>query len=164
MEGDDGVDQEIMVKIRDAFVARPDHIFLSADYSQMEMRILASVSGDSSLQQFFRDGNDIFNFIARYFMLHLYIVFHTPLTASPTLMENFLFSRLCLKTVTEIGPEERESAKRICYGTIYGAGSTSLAKELKISEQSAKQLIQKFNDKFPKVAELICQTKAQASR
>ncbi len=73
MEGDDGVDQEIMVKIRDAFVARPDHIFLSADYSQMEMRILARVSGDSSLQQFFRDGNDIFNLIARYFMLHIYI-------------------------------------------------------------------------------------------
>ena len=61
-----GVECIIPLNLRDSFVAQPGMVFVSADYSQLEMRLLAHISQEAALLQFFSDGHDFFKLVGRY--------------------------------------------------------------------------------------------------
>lgn len=112
-------------QIREAFIpAHKDEKLLAADYSQIELRLLADLSGDEALQQAFKDGEDI----------------HTA-----TSMEVFDVPR---DKVTE---QMRRSAKAINFGIIYGMSPFGLSEQLGISTDEAKTYIDKYLSRYPKV-------------
>jgi DNA polymerase-1 len=111
-------------KIRSAFIPREGHIFLSADYSQIELRVLAHVSQDETLLQAFRERKDI----------HM-------LTAAG------LFS-LAPEQVTQ---EQRQIGKRINFSILYGLTAHGLSKDLGISHSTAKSYIDTFMAQYPGV-------------
>ncbi len=116
------------MRIREAFIAPEGMQLLSADYSQVELRVLAHLSGDETLIQAFRDGEDI----------------HTR-TASE------LFN-VPLETVT---PELRSRAKAINFGVVYGKREFSMAKELGISVKEARDFITHYFERMPLVKTFI---------
>lgn len=111
-------------RIREAFIAKPGCVLLGADYSQIELRILAFMSGDASLAEAFRKGEDI----------------HT-LTASQ------IFS----VEKAEVNSEQRRKAKAINFGILYGKSAFSLAEELGISRMEASDIIKKYFARYPTV-------------
>lgn len=114
--------KEVIVSIRDAFTPSSHHLLLSADYSQLEVRLLANFSKDPLLLQILKkDQNDIFKLIA---------------------------SEWIEKPVDQITKSEREQAKQICYGILYGQGPKSLSKELKITQEQASDFIKSFKEKY----------------
>lgn len=113
-------------KIREAFIPEKGYIFLSADYSQIELRILAHITEDPALMEAFDKGRDIHS-----------------LTAS-------LIFGVELEDVTA---ELRRRAKVVNFGIIYGMSEFGLAKELGISEEEAKEHIRRYLERFPKVKE-----------
>lgn len=116
-------------EIRKAFIARDeDHVLLSADYSQVELRIIASLSEDKNLMDAFTDGHDI----------------HAS-TASKVYGVD-------LDTVT---PEMRRSAKMVNFGIIYGISAFGLAQRLGIPRGEAKDLIDNYFEQYPKVKEYM---------
>ena len=114
--------------IRNAFIAEEGNIYLSADYSQIELRILAHLSQDESLREAFLKGNDI----------HAY-------TAAQ------LFN-IDLNLVSE---EMRRIAKTINFGIIYGMSSYGLANNLRISREYAEQYIEAYFQRYHRVKEYI---------
>ncbi|CAG0886048.1 unnamed protein product [Cyprideis torosa] len=118
--------------------ARPGHCLVSADYSQIELRILAHLSKEETLISFLNRGGDVFREIAAEW-------FHEGRQES-------------------VVEKDRDTAKRICYGMIYGMGATSLAAAVRVSEREAKGLIRSFDNKFPRISEFIeeCWTLAQS--
>jgi len=122
-------------EIRTAFVAEPGHILLSADYSQIELRILAHLSQDQALIHSFQEGKDI----------------HT-VTAS----------RVWDKPEGEVTSEERSQAKAINYGILYGMGPKKLSKITQMSMDSAKKFIAKYFEAFPTIQAYIDHSIAQA--
>lgn len=120
---------ELGSKVREAFVAQdPDSLILAADYSQIELRLLAIFSGDPILVKTFSEGGDIHK-------------------STAALIYN--------KSVEEITRDERNSAKTINFGIIYGMGSTKLSKELHISQKEAKEFISNYFEKFPTIREYM---------
>lgn len=115
-------------EIRSAFVAPQGYLLLSADYSQIELRILAHYSGDESLVNAFEAGEDI----------------HTR-TAAEVL-------GVPLDNVT---PDMRRQAKIINFGVIYGMSAFSLAKELEISTSEAKEWIESYFNRYRGVKDFI---------
>lgn len=115
-------------RIRRAFVAPPGHKLISADYSQIELRIMAHYSGDESLLKAFAAGEDI----------------HAQTAAE-------VFG-LPLKEVT---PERRRQAKTINFGLIYGQGPFALAKQLGIDQAQAKEFIKRYFKRFKGVKTYI---------
>jgi len=116
---------EIGSKIREAFVPQDeDSVILAADYSQIELRLLAIFSGDSALINTFRENGDI----------------HRSTAA-------LIFK----KTANEITGEERRSAKTINFGIIYGMGAQKLSKELNITQKEAKEFITHYFETFPTI-------------
>lgn len=115
-------------RIREAFIAPPDHYLLSADYSQIELRILAHYSQDSHLLEAFRNETDIHQ-----------------LTAAEI---NGIAPH-------EVTAEMRRQAKTINFGIIYGMGPFGLAQRLGISRQAAKALIDRYFEKYPGVENCI---------
>jgi DNA polymerase-1 len=111
--------------IREAFEASPGKIFLSADYAQVELRILANFSGDKNLTDAFLNGIDV----------------HTQTAAQ-------IFD-IPLDTVTH---EQRQLGKRINFSIIYGLTPYGLSQDLKISATTAKAYIEKYFQTYPKVA------------
>lgn len=110
-------------EIRKAFVPRDEnHILLSADYSQIELRIVASISGDPNMCDAFRQGTDI----------------HTA-TAS----------RVYSVPEKEVTKEMRYKAKSVNFGIIYGQGAFGLADNLGISRTEAKEIIDNYKKQFP---------------
>jgi DNA polymerase-1 len=105
-------------RIRQAFIPADGYLLLSADYSQIELRILAHLSGDEKLIEAFRRDEDI----------------HTR-----TAIEV-----LGVKDASEMTPELRRKAKAVNFGIIYGIGSFSLAKDLGISTKEAQQYINNY--------------------
>ena len=86
-----GVDCVIPFNLRDSFVAQPGMAFVSADYSQLEMRLLAHISQETSLLHFFNDGHDFFKLVGRYTptkpsILNC-ILRHSPTHAPPSLAQ-----------------------------------------------------------------------------
>ncbi len=117
---------ELGPRMRSCFVAEEGNLLISADYSQIELRILAHLSQDPYLLESFKNNEDI----------------HAN-TAS------ILFD----KSKDEITPDERRKAKTINFGLLYGMGPQKLAKELGIKMSEAKRFIEKYFSKLKKVKE-----------
>jgi len=119
-------------EIRKAFIPRDEkHIILSADYSQIELRIVASISGDVNMCDAFRKGTDI----------------HTA-TAS----------RVYNVPETEVTKEMRYKAKSVNFGIIYGQGAFGLADNLGISRTEAKEIIDNYKKQFPGIQQYMDNT------
>lgn len=123
--------------IREAFIARPGYKILSADYSQIELRILAHLSNDPGLIKGFTENLDIHAITASE-------VFHVP-----------------IETVTE---DLRRKAKAINFGLIYGMSDFGLAKQLKISKKEANLYMTTYFAKFNKVLEFMKKTREFAAK
>ena len=122
-------------KIRKAFVPKKGHVLISADYSQIELRILAHVAGIDSLKQAFHDGQDIH-----------------ALTASQVFGE----------PIEGMDPMTRRNAKAINFGIIYGISAFGLARQLNIPNGEAKTYINAYFDKYPGIKAYMERTKTQA--
>ena len=123
-------------EIRKAFVPRDSgHVLLSADYSQIELRIIASMSGDEELIRAFRQGEDVHSAAAS----KIFGVFPEAVT-----------------------PELRNQAKMANYGVAYGVTAHGLAQRLGISRKEASGIIDGFYSQFPKVREYVDRTVAFA--
>ncbi len=129
VRGEDGKE------IRKCFVAEPGCEFFSADYSQIELRIMAHLSGDENMIEAFREGHDI----------------HAATAA-----------KIYKKAIDEVSRDERTKAKRANFGIIYGITVFGLAERLEISRDEAKQLIEGYFLSFPKVKEYMEQSKQNA--
>ncbi|WP_092483739.1 DNA polymerase I [Candidatus Ichthyocystis hellenicum] len=123
--------------IRKAFIATENHVLLSADYSQIELRLLAHLSQDQNLCQAFHEGQDV----------------HT-ITAAEVLGKN-------RKNITE---EERRWAKTINFGLMYGMSAFSLAKQLGISKPQAQIFIDRYFNRYTEVARFISLVKEFAHK
>ena len=122
--------------IREAFIpSRTDGLLLSADYSQVELRLMAHLSGDESLCEAFRNGEDI----------------HAATAA-----------KIYGKQVSEVTAEERRRAKTANFGIIYGISAFGLAQRLGISRTEAKALIDGYFASYPKVKQYMEQTISDA--
>lgn len=121
--------------IRQAFIAPPGSVILSADYSQIELRIMAHLSNDVNLVKAFTNGWDI----------------HAA-TASE------IFS----VTLNEVTPEQRRRAKAVNFGLIYGMSSFGLAKQLGVERADAQQYIDTYFNRFPGVLDYMERTRRQA--
>ena len=122
--------------IRSAFVASDErHEILSADYSQVELRLMAHLSGDENLCEAFREGKDI----------------HAATAA-----------RIFKKEIDEVTSEERRRAKTANFGIIYGISAFGLSQRLRIPRTEAKQLIEGYFESYPKVKEYMDRVVADA--
>ena len=118
-------------EIRKAFVPEPGCEFFSADYSQIELRIMAHLSGDPHMIEAFREGHDI----------------HAATAA-----------KIYKKAIEEVTREERSRAKTANFGIIYGITAFGLAERLDISRTDAKELIESYFATYPKVKEYMQQS------
>ncbi len=124
-------------RIRRGFVPDPGSLFVGADYSQVELRLLAHLSGDVVLVRNFREGGDIHQATAM-------SVFGVP--------------------SSDVTPDLRRRAKVINFGILYGMSAFGLSKELAISPKEAKPLIDEYFERFPGVREYLEEVKAQGRR
>ena len=122
-------------KIRNAFVAETGHVLVAADYSQIELRLLAHVADLTTMKQAFADGVDIHALTASE-------MFNVPLD--------------------EMTPETRRNAKAINFGIIYGISAFGLAKNIGISRTEAGEYINKYFEKFPGIKAYMEDTKERA--
>jgi DNA polymerase-1 len=122
-------------EIRGCFEAEPGAILISADYSQIELRVLALVAGEEALMEIFERGEDV----------------HTA-TAS----------RVFGAQPHEIDPGMRSKAKMINYGIVYGLSDYGLADRLNIPREEAKEFIDAYLERFPRVAAFMAATIEQA--
>ena len=119
---------EVGRMIREAFVAEGDYLLLSADYSQIELRILAALSRDEKLVEAFKEGEDIHNRTA---------------------------CELFNVTPQEVTPDLRRRSKVVNFGIIYGMSPYGLSQELKIPVEEAADYIQRYFQRYPGVKEFI---------
>lgn len=122
-------------RVREAFIAAPGKVIASADYSQIELRIMAHLSGDHALLHAFQHGLDV----------------HRATAAE-------VFG----VTVHQVTQEQRRYAKVINFGLIYGMSSFGLARNLGIEPKAAKDYIQRYFERYPGVKQYMDDTKAQA--
>ncbi|MFN7206975.1 MAG: DNA polymerase I, partial [Burkholderiales bacterium] len=124
-------------RIREAFIAAPGHVLLSADYSQIELRIMAHISGDASLTRAFAEGQDVHR---------------------ATAAEIFGITPL------EVSSEQRRYAKVINFGLIYGMSAYGLAANLGIERDAAKLYIERYFQRYPGVARYMEETRHLAKK
>jgi DNA polymerase-1 len=122
-------------RIRSAFIAPPGRRIASADYSQIELRIMAHLSDDARLLDAFARGEDVHR---------------------ATAAEIFGITPL------EVGPEQRRAAKAINFGLIYGMSAFGLARELKLERSAAQAYIDRYFARYPGVARYMEDTRASA--
>lgn len=122
-------------RIRSAFIAPPGHRIASADYSQIELRIMAHLSNDARLLDAFARGEDVHR---------------------ATAAEIFGITPL------EVSPEQRRAAKAINFGLIYGMSAFGLARELKLERSAAQAYIDRYFARYPGVARYMEDTRASA--
>ena len=123
-------------RVREAFVAPPGCKIMSADYSQIELRLMAHISGDPGMRAAFAAGEDIHRATAAE-------VFGLPLA--------------------EVGAEQRRYAKTINFGLIYGMGAFGLAQSLGIEQKAARDYIERYFARFAGVRRWMDETKARAA-
>jgi DNA polymerase-1 len=122
-------------RIREAFVAETGHLLLSADYSQIELRILAHLSRDATLIDAFRRGEDIHD----------------------------RTSREVFGPFSPVAPDEqRRRSKMVNYALLYGKTAFTLAKDIGVSKKEAEAFIQAYFDRYPSVRRFIDETIAKA--
>ena len=126
---------ELGQEIRKAFVAKEGCVFLDADYSQIELRLLAHLSGDENLIDSYKSDADIHKITASK-------VFHTPLE--------------------EVTKEQRRNAKAVNFGIVYGISSFGLSQNLSISRKEASDYIKQYFEIYPKVKEYLDNTVKRA--
>jgi len=122
-------------RVREAFVAPPGHVIMSADYSQIELRIMAHISEDPALLHAFAEGIDVHRATASE-------VFAVP--------------------VAEVSSEQRRYAKVINFGLIYGMGAFGLASNLGIEQKAAKDYIDRYFARFAGVKRYMDETRVKA--
>ncbi len=126
VRGDDGKE------IRKAFIPDEGQLFFSADYSQIELRVMAHLSGDKNMIEAFKDGNDV----------------HAATAA-----------KIYHKDIEEVTSDERRKAKTANFGIIYGISAFGLAQRMDVSRSEAKELIAGYFETYPQIKEYIEQTK-----
>ena len=129
VRGEDGKE------IRKCFIPEPGCLFFSADYSQIELRVMAHLSGDKNMIEAFREGYDI----------------HAATAA-----------RIYKEDINEVTRDQRTKAKRANFGIIYGITVFGLAERLEISRDEAKQLIDGYFETFPQVHDYMEKAKQMA--
>ena len=129
VRGEDGKE------IRKAFIPEPGCLFFSADYSQIELRVMAHLSGDKHMISVFKEGKDL----------------HAATAAT-----------IYKKNIDEVSRDERTKSKRANFGIIYGITVFGLAERLEISRDEAKQLIDGFFQTFPQVHDYMEEAKRHA--
>jgi DNA polymerase-1 len=122
-------------RIRQAFIAPAGYKILAADYSQIELRIMAHLSADAGLLKAFTEGRDVHTATAAE-------VFEVPLES--------------------VSGEQRRKAKAINFGLIYGMSAFGLAKQLHLGRQEAQQYIDRYFERYPGVADYMDRTRALA--
>lgn len=128
---------ELGRNMRKFFVAEKGKILLDADYSQIELRVMAHLCGDENMLKAFNEGEDIHTATAAQ-------VFDTP----PIM----------------VTPEMRSSAKAVNFGIIYGIGAFSLAKDIGVPLENAKSYIEEYLKKYPKVKKFMDSTIENAEK
>ena len=129
------VRRELGAQIRRMFVAAPGCVLVDADYSQIELRLLAHISGDETMQAAFKSGEDIHAVTASQ-------VFGLPLA--------------------EVTPAQRSSAKAVNFGIVYGISAFSLAQDIKVSPAEARAYIDAYMQKYHGVREYMDRVIAEA--
>ena len=129
VRGEDGKE------IRRCFIPEPGCLFFSADYSQIELRVMAHLSGDENMTEAFREGHDI----------------HAATAA-----------RIYKEPIDSVSRDQRTKAKRANFGIIYGITVFGLAERLEISRDEARQLIDGYFDTFPRVRDYMERAKEMA--
>jgi DNA polymerase-1 len=127
---------ELGREIRACFVAEPGNLLVSADYSQVELRLLAHIAGEDVLKEIFRRGEDV----------------HTATAC-----------RVFSVTPDQIDPGMRSKAKMINYGIVYGLSAYGMADRLDIPQSEADEFIQRYLAGFPAVGRFIEETIEQGS-
>jgi DNA polymerase I len=122
-------------EIRACFVAPPGTLLLSADYSQVELRVLAHIAGEDALKDIFKRGEDV----------------HTATTAE---MFGIPLHR--------VDKRQRDRAKMINYGIVYGLSAFGLADRLQIPQEEAQEFIDRYLRRFPRVSDFTRDTIARA--
>lgn len=115
-------------EIRKAFIPEEGEIFFSADYSQIELRIMAHLSGDEHMIEAFNAGHDV----------------HAATAA-----------RIFHKDIKDISKDERRKAKTANFGIIYGISAFGLAERMDVSRTEAKELIDSYFEMYPKIKDYI---------
>lgn len=126
---------ELGKAFRKVFVPREGYKFIDADYSQIELRILAHISGDENLIEAYRSASDIHRITAAK-------VFNTPFE--------------------EVTDEQRSNAKAVNFGIVYGISSFGLSQDLKISKKQAAEYIEQYFKTYPKIKEFLDNTVEKA--
>lgn len=121
--------------IRKVFVPEEGHIFVNADYSQIELRVLAHMAGDEQLIRAYRESQDIHRMTASQ-------VFHTPFD--------------------EVTPAQRSNAKAVNFGIVYGISSFGLSQDLSITKKEAEAYIQQYFQTYPGIKAFLDQSVADA--
>jgi len=124
-------------KIRKAFVAEKGNVLLGADYSQVELRLLAHLSGDPIMLEAFKNGEDIHKQTA---------------------------SEIMGVPLDKVTSEERSKAKAVNFGLMYGQSSFGLAAQLKISRKEAKEYITSYFERFERVKSYLDSLKEKAEK
>lgn len=119
---------ELGREIRKVFIPEEDYVFLDADYSQIELRVLAHMSGDQRLIDAYRQAQDIHRITASQ-------VFHTPLE--------------------EVSSLQRSNAKAVNFGIVYGISSFGLGQGLNISRKEAEDYISRYFETYPRVKQYL---------
>ncbi len=129
---------ELGRRIRAAFVpASPGDVMVAADYSQIELRVLAHLSGDDGLTEAFTSGRD----------------FHTETAARVFGLDR-----------DAVDPEHRRRAKAVNFGIVYGISAHGLSESLKIGRAEAQEMIDRYFAAYPRVREFLDETVAEAHR
>lgn len=130
-------DSRYVVSMRHAIVPTSGSVILAADYSQIELRILADLSGDEKLLRILNAGADVFKSIAASWKR---------------------------TDINEISEDERAQAKQICYGMIYGIGTASLGDQLGVVEEEASVFLHSFKSAYPGVKKFMDTTLTACKR
>ncbi len=128
---------EMGKKIREVFIPKDGYLFVDADYSQIELRLLAHMSGDENLIRAYNSEQDIHKITASQ-------VFHVPME--------------------EVTPQLRRNAKAVNFGIVYGISSFGLSQDLSISKKEAASYIEHYFETYPKVKEFLDRTVANAKK
>ena len=124
-------------RIRQAFIAPPGRVLVAADYSQIELRIMAHLSGDAGLKRAFAHGLDVHR---------------------ATAAEVF---ELALE---DVSPDQRRSAKAINFGLMYGMSAFGLSRQLSVSRAVAQQYIERYFARYPGVRDYMQRIRAEAAQ